>query len=327
MNTLKILSSQDVKNLVSMPEAIETVVTAYRELSEQHVQMPVRTITNFGEKELTLFYKPSLVSSIHTTGIKLLSHRKQAATDGNPALQGLVVLIDSQTNTTQAILDGTYLTALRTGAASGVATRYLAREDASVLAIFGAGAQAYTQFEAVCCVRPIKEAYIFANTESSVSRFIEYYKGKTDVELIAAKSLDVLSQADVICTATPSSKPLFAVENLKRGVHINAIGSYSEAMQELPDDMFLDSSLFVDHRESCFAETGDILVPLSKGLLPDNNYKGEIGDLITQRIGGRTSYSEITVFKSVGIAIQDLITAHYAYQKACEMNVGTTVTM
>lgn len=157
MNTIKILSSQDVKTLVPMTEAIETVVTAYKELSEQRVQMPVRTITDFGKEELTLFYKPSFVSSIQTAGIKLLSHRKQGAINGNPALQGIVVLIDSENNTTKAILDGTYLTALRTGAASGVATRYLSRKDASILAIFGAGGQSYTQFEAICCERNIKK--------------------------------------------------------------------------------------------------------------------------------------------------------------------------
>lgn len=325
MSVIKILSSQDVKNLVSMNEAIETVVTAYRELSEKRIQMPVRTISDFGKEELSVFYKPSFASSLHTVGIKLLSHRKQGSINGNPALQGVVVLIDSENNTVQAILDGAYLTALRTGAASGVATRYLARKDSSVLAILGAGAQAYTQFEAICCERPIKKAYIFANTAKSVNTFIEHYKDKTNVEIVAANSLNVLAQCDIICTVTPSTNSLFKVSNLKNGVHINAVGSYSASMQELPDDMFLNASLFVDHKDSCFSESGDILIPLSKGLLPNENYKGEIGDLITGKIEGRKSDEEITVFKNVGIAIQDLVTAHYAYEKACRENIGTSV--
>lgn len=310
-----------------MEEAIETVVTAYSELSEGNIRMPLRTITDFGKEQLSIFYKPSSVDSIHTTGVKLLSHRKQGSINGNPALQGLVILIDSDNNTTKAIIDGAYLTALRTGAASGVATRYLARPDSSVLVIFGAGAQAYTQFEAVCCERAIEKAYIFARTENSVRKFIDYYQGRTSVEILVGNNLDVLSEADIICTATPSEYPLFPTEKLKKGVHINAVGSYSTSMQELPDDIFLDSSLFVDHRESCFSETGDIIIPLSKGLLPEKNYKGELGDLINGKIDGRGSEDEITVFKSVGIAIQDLITGHYAYEKACREHIGTAVTL
>lgn len=327
MNTIRILSSDDVKKLVTMQDAIETVVTAYAELSKGKIKMPIRTITDFGSEGLTLFYKPSSVASLHSTGIKLLSHRKDGSIDGHPALQGLVILIDSDNNATKAILDGAYLTALRTGAASGVATRYLARPDASVLVIFGAGAQAYTQFEAVCCERPIKKTVIFSRTEDSVKRFIEYYRGKTDVDLLPGETLDVLSEADVICTVTPSAHPLFPVGKLKKGVHINAVGSYSPTMQELPDDIFMDATLFVDHKESCFAETADIIVPLSKGLLPDENYRGELGDLITGKIEGRKTQDEITVFKNVGIAIQDLITGHFAYEKACLENMGTIVTM
>lgn len=157
MNTIKILSSEDIKNLVSMKEAINTIATAFCDLSAKNVNMPLRTITDFGENELTLFYKPSLMPSLHSVGIKLLSQYKTGSKNGHPTIQGIVVLIDPENNTTQAILDGTYLTALRTGAASGVATRALSREDSETFVLFGAGAQGYTQFEAVCCARNIKK--------------------------------------------------------------------------------------------------------------------------------------------------------------------------
>ncbi|EPH13619.1 hypothetical protein HMPREF9713_00399 [Myroides odoratimimus CCUG 12700] len=329
MNTIKVLNSEDIKQLVSIEEAIETVVDAYVELSNNTAEMPERVITGLGNDYLDIFFKPSLISNINTAGVKLLSIRKQGGVNGHPAIQGLVILIDSENNLTQAIVDGSHLTALRTGGASGVATRYLARKDSSIMALFGAGTQAYTQFEAVCAERPIKKAYLFGSSKNSksVQTFIEYYKDKSDVEIIAADDLEVLANVDIICTVTPSATPLFKTSHLKKGVHINAAGSYSPTMHELPEDIFMSSSLFVDHKDSCFSSTADILVPLQKALLPEENYKGEIGDLILGKIQGRTNDSEITVFKNVGIAIQDLITAKYAYDKACRENLGTSIEM
>ena len=323
MSTVKILSSADIMSLVSMKEAIKAVENAFRDLSMGSIQMPVRTITDLGADELSLFYKPSFSAALQTVAIKLLSHRKHGGVNGNPALQGSIMLIDSVNNVTKAIIDAAYLTALRTGAASGVATRYLSREESKILALFGTGAQAYSQLEAVCAVRNIEKVYIYSRTASSVSRFIDGFKDKTRTQLCVG-AIENVSEADIICTATASVSPLFSSDLLKKGTHINAIGSYSAAMQELPDDIFLESSLFVDHKESCFSETADILRPLEKDLLPSTSYKGEIGELIAHRIGGRKNSNEITVFKSVGVAAQDLYTADYAYNKAKQNELALT---
>lgn len=325
MNTIKILSSEDIKELVSMKEAINTIATAFCDLSAKNVNMPLRTITDFGENELTLFYKPSLMPSLHSIGIKLLSQYKTGGRNGRPTIQGIIVLIDSENNTTQAILDGTYLTALRTGAASGVATRCLAREDSEVFVLFGAGAQGYTQFEAVCCERSIRKAYIFDVNKEAIERFIGHYKGLKQVDLYPGEDLSVIAEADIISTVTNSKQPLFPSNLLKKGVHINAIGSYNPCMHELPTDIFTSASLFVDHKDSCFSESGDIIIPLSEGMLPPDHYKGEIGEVLLSRIRGRISSDEITVFKSVGIAIQDLAAANYAYRQACQKGVGTDI--
>lgn len=326
MKDIKILSSDDVRRLVSIGEAIEAVALSYRELSDGRTQMPVRTVTDFDYDDLTVFYKPSYMASGHIAGVKLLTQLRSGGRNGYPTIQGIVLLIDAENNTTKAIVDGTYLTALRTGAASGVATRALAREDASTLAIFGAGAQAYTQFEAICSVRPIKKVYVFDIRSEAVSRFIDTFRGR-GVEILPGDDISRLTEADVICTVTNSSTPLFPREVLKKGVHINAIGSYAPGMRELPDDIYVGSSLFVDHRDSCFSESGDIIVPLSKGLLPDEAYKGEIGEVLTGKVRGRESRDEITVFKSVGIAVQDLVTANYAYMKACREMEGANITI
>lgn len=327
MGVIKILSSADVKKLVPMEEALGVVENAFRDLSEGRVKMPLRTITDLGKEELTLFYKPSFMPTIGTVGIKLLSQYKQTPRAGLTTIQGIVILIDAETNRTRAIVDGTYLTALRTGAASGVATRCLAREDASVLALFGAGAQGYTQFEAMCCVRKIKKVYIFDLHPEAVQRFIDFYRSRAGIEFCAGEDTGVLEEADIICTVTNSESPLFKKEVLKKGVHINAIGSYNPKMQELPEDMLASASLIVDHKDSCFSESGDILIPLSKGILDEKHYKGEIGDLLTGKARGRDSEEEITIFKSVGIAIQDLATAAYAFRKSCECDVGSEVTI
>lgn len=325
MQNIKLLTSADIKELISMEEAIDVMKLAFADLSLGKFRMPVRTVTDFGSDELSLFFKPSFMPAEDIIGIKFLSQSKGKPLHGNPAIQGIVILINSKTNSIIGLMDGTYLTALRTGAASGIATRLLSRAESSVLALFGAGAQGYTQFEAVCCERAVKRAYIYDLNPDSVNSLIDSFKSKTDIELVHATDLSCLKEADIICTATPSGKPLFSMDMLKKGVHINAIGSYTPKMQELPDELFSVASLFVDQKESCFSESGDITVPMEKGTFKPDNYKGAIGDLILSKIGGRTAPDEITVFKSVGLAIQDLAIANFAYAKACHASLGQDI--
>jgi len=325
MQNIRLLTSADIEELISMEEAIDVMRLAFSDLSMGKYRMPVRTVTDFGSDELSLFYKPAFLPAEDFIGVKLISQSKGKALHGNPAIQGIVILINSKTNSIIGLMDGTYLTALRTGATSGIATRLLSRKESSVLALFGTGAQGYTQFGAVCCERDVKRAYIYDLNPDSVRRFIDYFKSRSDIELVHATDLSCLKEADIICTATPSGKPLFSLDMLKKGVHINAVGSYNPKMQELPDELFSVASLFVDQKESCFSESGDITVPMNKGTFNPANYKGELGDLIISKIGGRTSPDEITVFKSVGLAIQDLAMAVFAYKKACLNEAGQQI--
>lgn len=325
MQNIRLLTSEEIKNLISMKEAIDIMKLAFSDLSMGRYLMPVRTVTDFDSGAISLFYKPSFLPADNRIGIKLLSQSRGRPLQGNPAIQGIMILINSENNSIIGLLDGTCLTALRTGAASGIATRLLSRSESSVLALFGAGAQGYTQFEAVCCERAIRRAYIYDISSEAVKRFIDFFRPATDVELLPGTDLSYLREADIICTATTSLKPLFPTDMLKKGVHINAIGSYSPKMQELPDNLFSVASLYVDHRESCFSESGDIIIPVSKGTFNPGNYKGEIGELISSKIAGRTSQDQITVFKSVGVAIQDLAIASFAYAKACETGIGNDI--
>ena len=186
----------------------------------------------------------------------------------------------------------------------------------------GGGTQAYTQFEAVCCEREITEAFIFDINRAKAERLANHFKGKFNGRITVTDDLSLLSRADIICTATPSTKPLFPANLLKPGVHINAIGSYNPQMQELPNELFTTALLYVDHEESCFSETGDLINPLKLGTLNMENYRGEIGSLVASVSTGRSSADEITVFKSVGVAAQDLAIAEFVYRKAVELSVG-----
>ncbi len=309
-----------------MSELIDAAQRAYEMLSDGTASMPVRTISDLGEGNPLVFYKPTCDNTNKEVVIKLLSQLKTTSDKGYPTIQGLVVMVDGERNQILAMMNGGYLTALRTGAASGLATKLLAREDAEVLAVFGAGAQAYTQIEAVLAVRQIKRVVIFDLFDAAIERLVNHFSTTVDgVEFRKGDMATDLAQADVICTVTNSKAPLFASDMLKEGVHINAIGSFSEEMRELPDDLFVDAMLYVDHKESCFSESGDIITPLAKGFITDENYKGEIAELIFQRTEGRSTAAQRTIFKSVGVATQDLTAAQFIYNKSNELNFGTAI--
>ncbi|RPI42073.1 MAG: ornithine cyclodeaminase family protein, partial [Bacteroidetes bacterium] len=217
-----------------------------------------------------------------------------------------------------SLIDGTYLTALRTGAASGIATRYLAREESETLAIFGCGAQGATQLEAICSVRPIKKVLLYDMNVHAARACRDRMQETLGIPLSIEKGLGNLKKADVICTATGSEKPLFSITDIARGVHINAIGSFKPHMQEISPLIIQVSRLFVDSRSAVLRESGDLIKPIKEGLLPGTFIRDEIGDLINGDTEGRQSAGEITLFKSVGIAVQDLFVANAVYEKSLQ---------
>lgn len=324
---MKIISAIDIKNNISMLEAINAAEDAYVQLIEGSAVMPVRTITDLGELDPTVFYKPSYSPKDNRIVIKLLSQMKVKTSLTKTTIAGVVILIDSLTNSINALIDGSYLTALRTGASAGLATKLLSNEDSKTLAVFGAGAQAYTQIEAVLAVRDIQKVIIYDVVDIAINNLINHFTSITDITFVKGESLDELKQADIICTVTNSKVPLFKSDMLKEGVHINAYGSFSIDMRELPDDIAVGSRLYVDHKESCFSETGDIIYPVEKGFINEDNYIGEIGELVKNRIEGRKSKIERTIMKSVGVAIQDLTIANCIYDKAIKEGFGTDVNL
>ncbi len=324
MGIVKILSSSDLKQLLDMNGVINAVENAFIISSKGGSITPIRTITDLGKEYQTLFYKPSFIPEMSEIGIKILSQKKEF-TPGIPTIQGIVLLVDTKTNTFKSIMDGSFLTAIRTGAASGVATKLLSNKNSSVLALFGAGAQGYTQFEAVKTVRDIKKVIIFDLFSPSIDKFIEHYSHLKEIEFVKGTNIELLKEADIICTATNSKTPLFSVDNLKEGVHINAIGSFKPDMREIPDELLLEAKLYVDSYQACFQESGDVIVPKEKNMI--KYYMGEIGEYAVSKGDACENGKKVqkTVFKSVGIALQDLMTAHYAYKMGVEKGIGIDI--
>ena len=267
---------------------------------------------------MDLFFKPAYNKTLGRIAIKILTQKKGDVIQGIPSILGVILLLDSKTGAILSMMDGTYITSLRTGAASGIATKLLARADAKTVAIFGCGAQGKTQLEAICDVRPIKRAVLYDTNIDAAEKFKIDMQENLNIFIDVEQDLQNLKQADIICTATNSEKPLFHLKDISKGVHINAIGSYKPNMQEIAPLVISKSVLFVDSRESVLKETGDLIKPINNNIFSKNIIKAEIGDLVKNKVTGRQTDDEITIFKSVGLGVQDLFVANTIYNKYAE---------
>lgn len=292
-----------------MPAAIRAVREAFIQLSTGAARVPARTSLEIPEFRTTALVMPAYLPATNKIGLKLISLCEDNPAKGLPLAQALTILMDARTGSPLAILDASYLTAIRTGAASGTATDALARKDARVAAVFGAGVQGRTQLEAVAAVRPLEKALVFDVDAQAAERFADEMGTKLSIAVRPALHPEALKEADIICTATTSAVPVFADADLKPGAHVNAVGSYKPHVRELPAETVARARVFVDHRASALEEAGDLIIPLRAGLISEDHILAEIGAVLAGLTPGRTSDEEITVFKSVGNAIQDLAVA------------------
>jgi len=270
-----------------------------------------------------------LIMPCHSATLGIFSLKTVTVFDKNPqrglpTIQALVILTDDATGSHMVVMDGASLTALRTGAASGLATDVLARSDAASVAVFGAGVQARTQLEAVCCVRTIREARVYDANPAAADQFaadMTDYLGlpvqRADTSAIA------LADVDVVCTATSSPKPVFNDNELPPGAHINAVGVYRPEMAEIPASVVCRARVVVDHLDSALEEAGDLIGPLNQGLIQQSHIATELGQILLGQSPGRSNASEVTLFKSVGIAIQDLYAGARALDHARQLELGT----
>jgi ornithine cyclodeaminase len=313
-----------------MHEAIEAMKKAYASLSDGTAVVPLRTRLPIpGSAALSLFM-PAFVNSQdgNALAIKVVSLFPTNPARGLAYIQAAVLVFDAETGQAIALLEGSSLTAIRTGAASGAAIDLLARPDSKVVAVFGAGAQGRTQLEAACTARKIETAFICDADQEKAKAFAEEMKSKhgmpKDIQ-VASNAKAAIENADIICTATTSTQPVFEDKNVRAGTHISAVGSYTPEMQEVPAETLQRARIFVDSRTASLEEAGDLIQPMHAGLFDEAHIYGELGELILGKISGRQSQEEITYFKSVGIAVQDAMAAQVALNNARKMNIGTEV--
>ncbi|MDY7075938.1 MAG: hypothetical protein SXV54_03340 [Chloroflexota bacterium] len=328
---LLVLSRDDVRQSLPMSQAIEAVKVAFAQLSTGQADVPVRVALEATRHNGVTLFMPAYLSTPDANdqmAVKIVSVFNDNPAQGLPLIHALVVVVDATTGKPVAVMDGTCLTALRTGAASGAATDLLARQDAHTAAIFGAGVQGRTQLDAVCAVRHIREAWVYDVVPEQVDAFAAEMGQRLSLPVkVAATSSEAASQADVICTATTSTSPVFDDAAIRPGTHINAVGAYTPQMQEIPTETVLRAKVVIDHREASMAEAGDLLIPLRQGRMTGEHIYAELGEIAAGLKPGRVSSDEITLFKSVGVAVQDVAAAGAVLEAAQRMELGTEVAL
>jgi len=325
-----ILNRDDVRKALPMSEAIEATKKAYASLSEGTAVVPLRTHLSIPNSDAISLFMPAYV---HTADSKALAIKAVSLFPTNPArglayIQAAVLVFDPETGQVLALLEGSTLTAIRTGAAGGAAIDLLSRKDSKVVAIFGAGVQGRTQLEAACTARKIETAFIYDLSIENAQAFANEMKGKgpipTDIR-VASSSKEAVENADIICTATTSTKPVFDDKDIKPGTHISAVGAYTPEMQEIPAETIKRGKVIVDSYSASLEEAGDLIQPINAGMFDKSHIHAELGQIILGQKTGRESEDEITYFKSVGIAVQDAMTAQVALNNARKMNIGQEI--
>jgi alanine dehydrogenase len=319
-----LLTRDMVVSLLSMGECIEAVEKAFAELSAGTAVLPLRSsIPTPGGISL---YMPSYLRGQQALACKVVAvFKDNPGKHRLPTTTGTVLLQDAETGQVCCIMDGQYLTAVRTGAASGVATRHLARrEEGQTAGIFGAGVQGRMQLLAVAEVRRLSRAWVYDPSAEAAAGFAREMSERLGLE-VAAGDPSQAARADILCTATTSPRPVFAGGQVREGAHVNGIGSHTPEARELDGELIRRAKLVGDSREACFRESGDLILPLREGLIGEEHFYAELGEIVTGRKPGRLSDREITVFKSNGLAIQDAAAASLVYRKALAAGAGLRI--
>jgi ornithine cyclodeaminase len=316
-----ILSRADVERLLPMEACIEIVADALRTTSCGDAVLPLRSAVWMPDRTGMIGLMPCFLGEPKSLGLKVVSIFPGNHGTGLDSHQGVVMLVDTQRGTPIAILDAASITAIRTAAASGVATRVLAREDAGDLAILGSGVQATMHLKAMRAVRNVRRVRVWSRNAEHARRFAD--ASPIAVEVVATARAAV-EGADLVCTTTGASDPILEGAWLAAGTHINAIGGGFPTTRELDTTAVARSRLIVDRRESALAESGDFLLAKAEGAISDDHIVGELGDLLLGGVVGRRSVKEITLFKSLGIAVEDLAAAHHVYTQALACGAGVS---
>jgi alanine dehydrogenase len=319
-----LLTEKDIEQLLSMGEVMEAVESAFREKGLGRVQMPAKLYLSYAKYSGDLRVMPSYLGQLNVSAVKVVNvHPENPKKYSLPTVMATIILVDPKNGAPLAIMGGTRITSMRTGAAGGVATKYLARKDSKVVGLVGAGAQARTQLMVLKEVlKKIEEVRVTDIIRASREKYAEEMSEKLGLNVRAVNNIkDTVRGADVLVTVTPTRVPIVKSEWVGAGTHVNAIGADAPGKEELDPELLKRAKIVIDDWEQAF-HSGEINVPLAEGIITKENIWAEISEIVAGLKVGRTSPDEITVFDSTGLAIEDAVTAELAYKKALAKGVG-----
>ena len=330
--SITLLNENDMRLIMNMDKAISAVSKAASAYSNKQTDIPLRTNLHIKKYNGDSLFMYGSVPPVDALGIKLVSIFPDNPKLGLSSCLSTMILEDAKTGEVVTIMNGTYLTQLRTGALSGLATKLLSNENSKIFALIGTGGQATCQLEAVLSVRNIKEVRVYSRNQDKVKKFIDDFINNhkelcRDINFINSKNSDeAINNADIITTVTTSNDPVINGDNVKKGCHINAVGSYTKEMSEIDEKTILKSNkIYVDTLDGTINETGDFLKYIEKGTFNASKITGELGELVDKKIEGRVNSDEITFFETTGSAVFDLVTAEEISKEAKKLNLGTRV--
>jgi alanine dehydrogenase len=316
MNVL-VLGQSDIAHLLPMRDCIDVMADALSALARGDALLPLRQVLRLPDGRSAFAVMPAYLGRPKAVGAKVITVFPDNHGTALDSHQGAVLLFEAEHGSLLAVMDASSITAIRTAAVSGLATRLLARGGASSLAILGTGVQARTHLEAMCAVRPIARARVWSRDAAAVRAFAERESRRHGVEVEPARSArEAVGGAEIICTVTSSREPVLAGEWLADGAHVNAVGASLPFARELDTAATVRGRLYVDRRESALNEAGDFLIPRREGAIGDDHIVGELGELLLGRVPGRQSAAEVTIFKSLGLAVEDVAAAAFIYGRA-----------
>jgi len=324
----RLLTEQQVHSLLPMSDLIAAMESALAKFSSREVLQPVRSVLTVGPTKAYFGLMPAYIPSPASLGAKIVTvfgdnHKKSL-----PSHLATILLLDPDTGVLLAMMDGRYITEARTAAVSAVSTRFLGKPDAATLAIIGSGVQARSHLEAYQHVRQLKEVRIWSPRPQSRQQFVDDMSPKFAIPIIAAASAEAaVCGADLIVLVTSSPTPVIDDAWVADGAHVVCVGACRPTQREMPPPLVTRSRLYVDSRDAAVVESGDVVMNMAAGLFDASHIRGELGELVLGRIEGRTSGREITVFKSLGMAVEDVVAADLVFRRASESGTGTELTL
>ncbi|MBY0494809.1 MAG: ornithine cyclodeaminase family protein [Cyanobacteria bacterium] len=328
MQHFRLLTEQQVHSLLPMPDLIAAMESALAKFSAREVLQPVRSVLTVGPTKAYFGLMPAYVPTPASLGAKLVTVFGENHKRNLPSHLATILLLDPETGALQAIMDGRYITEARTAAVSAVSARFLAKPDASTLAIIGSGVQARSHLEAYQLVRQLKQVRIWSPKQRSREQFVEDMSGHAPIPIVAAESAEAAVRgADLIVLVTSSPTPVIDDAWVSKGAHVVCVGACRPNQQEMPPALVARSRLYVDSKAAAIVEAGDIVMNIAAKLFDESHIRGEIGELVLGRVDGRRTADEITVFKSLGMAVEDVVAADLVFRRASESGAGTELTL